>query len=103
VAPADGVRGDEEVAVFEAVEYVEEEDRGRPTGIPSERLLGLFPSEADAIVAARRAKRTHVGRNDYAWWVVRRQGERLATWIADSRSGREFVMDLTSERIVEFA
>ncbi len=89
--------------MFEAVEYVEEEYRGRPSGIPTERLLGLFPFEADAIVAAREAKRRHVDRRDYAWWVVRRQGERLAVWIADSRSGREFVMDLTSERIVEFA
>ncbi len=41
------------------------------------------------------------GRDGYAWWVVREQGARLANWISDSRSDKEFALDLTSGELVE--
>jgi hypothetical protein len=37
----------------------------------------------------------------YAWWVVRQQGAQLAHFIADSKSDKEFVLDLTSGQLVE--
>jgi len=86
--------------IYEAVEFIEEEYHGVPAGIPTERLLGTFSTDAEAI-AAGRAARDEYDRDDYAWWVVRREGERIALWIADSRSGREFMLDLTSNELVE--
>ncbi len=87
--------------MFEAVEYIEEEVDGLPTGVSLERSLGTFPTEKEAVAAAREARDAYQGRHEYAWWIARRQGERVALWIADSRSGREFVMDLSKERIVD--
>lgn len=85
--------------MFEAVEYVE------ATGSAiEERLIGVFPAEALAVDAARSRRLDHqaVGdRTRYVWWVVRRPGARVAEWIADSRSEREFVLDLRSGRLVE--
>jgi hypothetical protein len=93
-------RGSQEAAVFEVVEYVEEEASGRPTGLVRERSVGTFPTEAEAVLAARKVRKARLG-TEYAWWVVRRQGERLASWIADSRSAREFVVDLSSSKVVD--
>jgi predicted nicotinamide N-methyase len=41
------------------------------------------------------------GREDYAWWIVRQPGARLARWIADNHTGKEYVLDLTSGELVE--
>jgi hypothetical protein len=85
--------------MFEAVEYVE----GSGSAI-EERLIGVFPSESAAVDAARRRRLDHGGTGDpirYVWWIVRRPGARVAEWIADSRSEREFVLDLRSGRLVE--
>jgi hypothetical protein len=38
---------------------------------------------------------------EYAWWLVRENGARLANFIADSNSDKEFVLDLTSGELVE--
>jgi hypothetical protein len=43
----------------------------------------------------------NTGKHGYAWWIVREQGARLANWISDSRSDREFALDLTSGELVE--
>ncbi len=87
--------------MFEAIEYVEEEAAGVPTGSVGQRTLGAFFTETEAVLTARAARAAHRGRSEYAWWVVRREGEQLASWIADSRSGREFVVDVTRERVVD--
>ncbi len=42
-------------------------------------------------------------RTEYAWWIVRARGQELASWIADSRTQREFMVDLTTSRLVEVA
>jgi hypothetical protein len=87
--------------VFEAVEYVEAKDRlGEPV---AERHLGEFPELGAACESARAALGDFLatGSSDYAWWIVRERGARLATWIADSRSHKEFVLDLTSGQLVE--
>jgi len=87
--------------MFEAIEYIEEEAAGLPTGSVAERAVGLFFTEAEAVLTARAARSSHLGRREYAWWVVRRQGEQIASWIADSKSGREFVVDISKERVVD--
>lgn len=89
--------------MYEAVEYVEEEVDGLPTGVSLERPLGTFATEKEAVAAARAARDAYTGRHEYAWWIARLQGERVASWIADSRSGREFVMDLSKEQIVDLS
>jgi hypothetical protein len=87
--------------VFEAVEYVEARDRpGEPV---TERHLGEFEELSAACETARGALSDFLttGSSDYAWWIVRRRGARMASWIADSRSHKEFVLDLTSGQLVE--
>ena len=90
--------------MFEAVEFIEEEVApGRPAPIPTETILGTFEVEADAVTRARAARAgfMNAARDGYAWWIVREQGARLANWISDSRSDREFALDLTSGELVE--
>lgn len=87
--------------MFEAVEFVE---RKNAPGVPvEERVLGEFEREEDAVTEARAAREAFllVGSEDYAWWTVRQRGARLARWIADSRSDKEFVLDLRSGQLVE--
>ncbi len=85
--------------MFEAVEF--EELRGKPE--PEERLIGEFPDEAKAVETVRTARREYLdgGGNNYAWWVVRKTGATLAEFIADSKSDKEFVLDITSGQLVE--
>ncbi len=85
--------------MFEAVQFIE----GRNEAEPRETNLGEFESEMDAVGSARVARdafRT-TGSDDYAWWIVREKGAELATFIADSTSGKEFILDLTSGELVE--
>ena len=59
---------------------------------------------ASRVLEAARAGRLRfmdTGSDDYAWWVVRKPGARLAHFIADSKSNKEFVLDLTSGQLVE--
>lgn len=87
--------------MFEAVENVElREEPGAPV---QERILGSFSEETEAVEAARQARREFLAssRDDYAWWTVRTPGARLARWIADSQSDREFALDLTTGQLVE--
>ncbi len=85
--------------MFEAVEFIEAP--GKPE--PSEKVLGEFAEEIEAITAARNARVEFAGTASkaYAWWVVREQGAQLAHFIADSKSDKEFVLDLTSGQLVE--
>ena len=92
--------------MFQTVRYVEEETRpGRVAPIPTLREIGRYTSEAAAVKAARRSMAAYFqsGRPEYAWWIVRQDGEQLANWIADSRTRREFVVDLTTSKLVEVA
>ncbi|HEU4917797.1 MAG TPA: hypothetical protein VFV13_14650 [Acidimicrobiia bacterium] len=85
--------------MFEAVEFTEV--RGRDE--PDERVIGVFPDEISAVDAVR-AERTSLietGSEEYVWWVVRQPGERLAQFIADSKSDKEFVLDLATGQLVE--
>lgn len=83
--------------MFEAVEFIED---GADV---SEHVLGAFSDEHQAMARARVARSAHLsgGREGYAWWVVREQGATLARWIADSRSDREFELDLTTGELNE--
>lgn len=85
--------------MFEAVQFIEHP--GQPE--PEETLLGQSEAELDAVELARgaRAEFMGAGNDDYAWWVVRKQGARLASFIADSKSEKEFVLDLTSGELIE--
>ncbi len=85
--------------MFEAVEFTEV--RGRDE--PDERVIGLFPDEISAVDAVRAERTSFVetGSEDYVWWVVRQPGERLAQFIADSKSNKEFVLDLATGQLVE--
>lgn len=85
--------------MFEAVEFVE----SKTSPEPEETLVGTFDDELDAVEAARAARKRFMatGSADYAWWVVRKPGARLAQFISDSKSSKEFVLDLTSGQLVE--
>lgn len=87
--------------MYEAVQNIEYRDR--PGAPPEESILGVFDDEEDAIEAGRSARQAFAdaGGHDVAWWLVRRVGERVATWIADSRSPSEFVLDLRTGELVE--
>jgi hypothetical protein len=85
--------------MFEAVQFIE----SRGAMEPEETVLAEFDTEVDAVESAREARIafTETGSDDYAWWVVRKKGARLANFIADSRSDKEFVLDLSSGELVE--
>jgi hypothetical protein len=85
--------------MFEAVQFIER--RGLPE--PDETVLGDYAEEIDAIESARIARTIFMenGSDVYAWWIVRKQGARLANFIADSKSDKEFVLDLSSGELVE--
>lgn len=85
--------------MFETVQFIEY--RGKPE--PEETNLGEFTEEMDAVEVARGARLEFVesGADEYAWWVVRESGARLANFIADSKSNKEFVLDLTTGQLVE--
>lgn len=85
--------------MFEAVQYIDR--KADVTAPPEETILGEFHDEAHAVEVARTARATFGETEDYVWWLVRQSGARLARWIADSRSDKEFVLDLTSGELVE--
>lgn len=85
--------------MFEAVQYIDR--KAEPTAPPEETILGEFADETEAVDVARASRATFTRSDDYAWWLVRQSGARLARWIADSRSDKEFVLDLTSGELVE--
>ncbi|HLT95917.1 MAG TPA: hypothetical protein VK070_03935 [Acidimicrobiia bacterium] len=85
--------------MFEAMEFIDR--HAQPTEPPEERVIGVFDDEAEAVEAARAARAAFAASEDYAWWLVRQSGARLARWIADSRSGKEYVLDITSGELVE--
>ncbi len=89
--------------MFEALEFVEiEETPGVPNPTPAERLLGRFETEEEAVIAGRAEREEYlaVDHDLYAWWIVRREGEQLASWIADSVSRDEFELDLRTGRLM---
>ena len=85
--------------MFEAVQFIEVHRLAEP----EETVLGEFDDEIEAVDVARQGRREFMktGSNDYAWWIVRKQGARLANFIADSKSDKEFALDLTSGSLVE--
>lgn len=85
--------------MFEAVQYIDR--KADLTAPPEENVLGEFADETQAVEVARAAREAFDQPEDYAWWLVRQSGARLARWIADSRSDREFVLDLSSGELVE--
>ena len=89
---------------FTATEYCEPAlEPGMPYQGPIETLIGTFGEEPEAIEAARlRWKAFRQGDSrDIAWWIVRRQGEDVTRWIAESRSSMERVLDSTTNELVE--
>lgn len=85
--------------MFEAVEFIDR--KAAPGAPPEENLLGMFTDEQEAVERAREARDAFEDSEDYAWWLVRQNGASLARWIADSRSSKEFVLDLTSGELIE--
>lgn len=85
--------------MYEAVQFVESQDHGDPT----ELVLGEFDDEMTAVEVARAARDRYVAGQsvDFAWWVVREHGAKLANFISDSTSNKEFVLDLRSGELVE--
>lgn len=84
--------------MFEVAEFIDRRDM--PGAPPEESILGTFQDETEAVERARTARAAFTG-DDYAWWIVRQPGATLARWIADSRSHKEFVLDLTTGELVE--
>lgn len=85
--------------MFEAVQFVE----AKAGADPVETVLGEYGDEIEAVAAARGAKAEFsvTGSEAYAWWIVREAGAQLANFIADSKSSKEFVLDLTSGELIE--
>lgn len=85
--------------MFETVQFVEQ----RAEAAPQETIIGEFEAEMQAVDSAREARDAFLstGSDDYAWWIVREKGARLANFISDSTSGKEFVLDLSSGELVE--
>ena len=85
--------------MFEAVEFTEIPGREEP----DQRVIGTYPDEISAVEATRAAKAVfaQLGLEDFSWWVVRQPGARLAQFISDSRSDKEFVLDLATGQLVE--
>ena len=85
--------------MFEAIQFIEYRSQSEP----EETRLGEFEVEMDAVESARDARRKFMtgDETEYAWWLVRENGARLANFIADSNSDKEFVLDLTSGELVE--
>lgn len=90
--------------IFTATEYREPAlEPGMAYQGPIETLIGSFNDEREAIEAARRSWRDFRASDshDVAWWIVRKDGEGLARWIAESRSSVERVLDLRTNALVE--
>jgi hypothetical protein len=90
--------------IYTATEYREPAlEPGMAYQGPIETLIGSFNDERDAIAAARQMWREYrmSDSRDVAWWIVRKQGEGLARWIAESRSSVERVLDLRTNELVE--
>jgi hypothetical protein len=85
--------------VYEAVQFIEKKYESEPT----QTVLGEFSEESSAVETVRGARKDFLetGSEDYAWWVVRKQGATLAEFIADSKSDKEFVLDIRSGQLVE--
>jgi hypothetical protein len=85
--------------MFEAVQFVEV----RGLTEPKETVLAEFAEEIDAVGATRSARDAFFesGSTDYAWWIVRKKGARLASFISDSKSDKEFVLDLSTGELIE--
>ena len=85
--------------MFEAVQFIEIIGEAAPR----ETSLGVYEEELDAVATARSARREFAtsGSADYAWWIVREKGAQLANFIADSKSAKEFILDLRSGELVE--
>jgi hypothetical protein len=84
---------------YEAVQFIEHIGKADI----DETHLGAFQEEADAVRIARTARRDYLaaGNTEYAWWVVRVQGAKLANFIVDSRSEKEFMVDLRTGELIE--
>jgi len=90
--------------IYTATEYREPAlEPGMAYQGPIETLIGSFNDEREAIEAARRLWRDFRASDshDVAWWIVRKDGEGLARWIAESRSSVERVLDLRTNALVE--
>lgn len=85
--------------MYEAVQFIEVEGEAEPV----QTILGEFSNESPAVELVRAARSSFVesGADEYAWWVVRQQGATLAEFIADSKSDKEFVLDIRSGQLVE--
>ena len=85
--------------MYEAVQFIEK--RGEPE--PHQTTLGEFPDEESAVKVVREIRMSFLegGSDHYAWWVVRKVGATLAEFIADSKSDKEFVLDIRSGQLVE--
>jgi hypothetical protein len=90
--------------MFTATEYREPAlEPGMAYQGPIETPIGTFTDESVAIEAARQRWKEFrkSDSRDVAWWIVRKDGEGLARWIAESRSSVERVLDLRTNELVE--
>lgn len=85
--------------MYEAVQFIEYRDEPEPV----QTILGEYDGETVAVerVRAARSRFLEDGSDEYAWWVVRKKGATLAEFIADSKSSKEFVLDIRSGQLVE--
>ena len=88
---------------FELVEFCEPAPQpGEPFQGTSQRVMGVYDDEKDAIAIGRMRWREMRASDtaDVMWWIVRVPGETLARWVADRTSDEEQVLDLTTNELV---
>lgn len=88
---------------FEVIEFCEPTpEPGRPFAGTTERVLGTFDDESQAIELGRSSWETsrESETKDVMWWIVRVPGETLCRWIADRGNAEEQILDLTTNTLV---
>ncbi len=88
---------------FEVIEFCEPTpEPGRPFAGTTERVLGTFDQESDAIAFGRSSWESSrsTDTTDVMWWIVRVPGETLCRWIADRGNAEEQILDLTTNKLV---
>ena len=88
---------------FEVIEFCEPTpEPGRPFAGTTERVLGTFDMESDAIVFGRASWESSRSSDttDVMWWIVRVPDETLCRWIADRGNAEEQILDLTTNKLV---
>lgn len=89
--------------MYEVKQSIDRKGTPRAPVAPIDEVdLGTFDALEEAIAVARTARDIALAghTDDYMWWTVKEPGAQLASWISDSRSSLEYVLDLRSGQLI---